>query len=51
MRAQSSTEAFFSSLEWEVMSRHDFKNVDQAQAVVMDWCHGFYTTSVVTAQQ
>ena len=35
-------EAFFSSLEWEVLSRHDFKNNRRAQAVVMDWCYGFY---------
>ena len=38
----AAAEAFFSSLEWEVLSRHDFKNVDQAQAVVLDWCYGFY---------
>jgi len=38
----AAAEAFFSSLEWEVLSRHDFKNVDHAQAVVLDWCYGFY---------
>jgi putative transposase len=38
----AAAEAFFSSLEWEVLSRHDFNNVDQAQAVVLDWCYGFY---------
>lgn len=38
----AAAEAFFSSLEWEVLSRHDFKNVDQAQAVALDWCYGFY---------
>ena len=38
----SAAEAFFSSLEWEVLSRHDFENTTQAQAVVMDWCYGFY---------
>ncbi len=38
----AAAEAFFSSLEWEVLSRHDFKTVDQAQAVVLDWCYGFY---------
>jgi transposase InsO family protein len=31
-----------SSLEWEVLSRHDFQNTRQAQAVVLDWCYGFY---------
>jgi transposase InsO family protein len=35
-------EAFFSSLEWEVLSRHQFTNTRQAQAVVIDWCYGFY---------
>jgi putative transposase len=35
-------EAFFSSLEWEVLSRHDFADTRQAQAVVLDWCYGFY---------
>ena len=38
----AAAEAFFSSLEWEVHSRHDFKNTGQAQAVVLDWCYGFY---------
>lgn len=37
----AAAEAFFSSLEWEVLSRHDFTTT-QAQAVVMDWCYGFY---------
>ena len=35
-------EAFFSSLEWEVLSRNDFENTRQAQAVVIEWCYGFY---------
>jgi putative transposase len=34
--------AFFSSLEWEVLSRNDFDNTRQAQAVVIDWAYGFY---------
>jgi putative transposase len=38
----AAAEAFFSSLEWEVLSRHDLKTVDQAQALVLDWCYGFY---------
>ena len=38
----AAAEAFFSSLEWEVLSRHDFENTAQAQAVVLDWCYGFY---------
>jgi len=38
----AAAEAFFSSLEWEVLSRHTFKTVDQARAVVLDWCYGFY---------
>jgi putative transposase len=38
----AAAEAFFSSLEWEVLSRHDLATVEQAQAVVFDWCYGFY---------
>lgn len=38
----AAAEAFFSSLEWEVLCRHDFVDTRQAQAVVLDWCYGFY---------
>jgi transposase InsO family protein len=42
----AAAEAFFSSLEWEVLSRHDLATVEQAQDVVLDvvldWCYGFY---------
>lgn len=38
----AAAEAFFSSLEWEVLSRHDFGDTREAQAVVLDWCYGFY---------
>lgn len=38
----AAAEAFFSSLEWEVLSRHTFHNPGQAQPIVMDWCYGFY---------
>jgi transposase InsO family protein len=38
----AAAEAFFSSLEWEVLSRHDLTTTGQAQAVVIDWCYGFY---------
>jgi putative transposase len=38
----AAAEAFFSSLEWEVLSRHEMVTIDQAQAVVLDWCYGFY---------
>ena len=38
----AAAEALFSSLEWEVLSRHTFANTRQAQAVVLDWCYGFY---------
>ena len=24
------------------LSRHDFENTRQAQAVVIEWCYGFY---------
>jgi len=35
-------EAFFSSLEWEVLSRHQFTDPNQAKTVVLDWCYEFY---------
>ncbi|AEA28859.1 Integrase catalytic region (plasmid) [Pseudonocardia dioxanivorans CB1190] len=38
----AAAEAFFSSLEWEVLSRSEFAGVAQARAVVIDWCYGFY---------
>ena len=38
----AAAEAFFCSLEWEVLSRHTFDNTTQAQAVVIHWCYGFY---------
>ena len=37
----AAAEAFFSGLEWEVLSRHHFNNT-AARAVVLDWCYGFY---------
>ncbi len=38
----AAAEAFFSSLEWEVLSRHTFTDTRQAQAAVLDWCYRFY---------
>ena len=38
----AAAEAFFSSLEWEVLSRTEFRSLEHAQAVVLDWCYGFY---------
>lgn len=38
----AAAEAFFSSLEREVLSRNTFDNPNQAQPIVMDWCYGFY---------
>jgi putative transposase len=40
----AAAEAFFSTLEWEVLSRHDFDTTAKARAVVIDWCYGFYNT-------
>jgi len=36
------TEAFFPSLDREVRSSNAFRSRRQAQAVVLDWCYGFY---------
>lgn len=41
----AAAEAFFSSLEWEVLSRNDFRTTDEAATVVMDWCWNFYNTT------
>ncbi len=38
----AAAEAFFSSLDWEVLSRHQFATTAQARATVIDWCYGFY---------
>src|SRR5699024_9106413 len=38
----AAAEAFFSSLEWEVLSQHEFENARQRRAVGLDWCYGFY---------
>lgn len=38
----AAAEAFFSSMEWEVLSRNSFRDTIQAQAVVIDWCYTFY---------
>jgi putative transposase len=38
----AASEAFFSTLEHEVLSRHHFHTRAQAQAVVVPWCQDFY---------
>jgi transposase InsO family protein len=38
----AAAEAFFSSLEWEVLSRHHLLDPDHARAVVLPWCYDFY---------
>lgn len=38
----AAAEAFFSSLEWEVLSRNTFRDKVHARAVVIDWCYTFY---------
>ena len=38
----AAAEAFFSSLEWEVLARHEFDSTRQARAVVAEWCYGSY---------
>ncbi len=42
MLDNAAAEAFFSSLEREVLSRHTLANTQQAQAVVLELCYGFY---------
>ena len=38
----AAAEAFFSSLQWEVLRDAEFRGLEHAQAVVQDWCYGFY---------
>lgn len=38
----AAAEAFFSSLEWEVLSRNQFHDTIHARAMVIDWCYTFY---------
>ena len=38
----AAAEAFFSSLEWEVLSRHQLTDPAHARAVVLPWCYDFY---------
>ena len=38
----AAAEAFFSSLEWEVLSRHQLTDPDHARLVVQPWCYDFY---------
>jgi transposase InsO family protein len=38
----AAAESFFSTLEHEVLSRHQFATKAQARAVVLTWCHEFY---------
>lgn len=41
----AAAEAFFSSLEWEVLSRNHFHDTLSAQAEVIDWCYDFYNNT------
>lgn len=41
----AAAEAFFSTLEWEVLSRNEFRDTDHARQVVLEWCHEFYNTT------
>jgi transposase InsO family protein len=38
----AASEAFFSTLEHEVLSRHHFATKAQARDVITAWCHDFY---------
>jgi transposase InsO family protein len=37
----AAADSFFSSSEWEVLSRRHFRDAIQARVVVIDWCHSF----------
>jgi putative transposase len=40
----AASEAFFSTLEHEMLSRHHFATRAEARAVITAWCHDFYNT-------
>jgi len=40
----ATAEAFFSTLEWEVLSRHSFATREQARQVISGWVKDFYNT-------
>jgi putative transposase len=40
----AAAESFFSTLEWEVLSRHHFATREQARQVVTAWAYEFYNT-------
>jgi putative transposase len=40
----AASEAFFSTLEHEVLSRRHFATKAEARAVITTWCHDFYNT-------
>jgi len=40
----AAAEAFFSTLEHEVLSRHHFTTKAHARQVVVAWCQDFYNT-------
>jgi putative transposase len=40
----AAAEAFFSTLEHEVLSRHTFTTKADARNIVLTWCHEFYNT-------
>ncbi len=44
LRQGLGSEAFFSTLEHEVLSRHRFTTKAQAREVVTAWCYDFYNT-------
>ena len=38
----AAAESFFSTLEWEVLSRHHFRTKDEARQVISAWVDEFY---------
>jgi putative transposase len=46
----AAAEAWFSTLEWEVLSRHEFTDPDHARTVVLEWFTSSTTRAAVTAR-
>ena len=41
----AAAESFSSTLVWDVLSRHEFRDPDHARIVILERCHEFYNTT------
>ena len=41
----AAAESYFSTLEWEVLSRNEFRDPHHTKQIVLQWCHESYNTT------